>query len=246
VYGTYKGIFSLETEGISLGVGVDRGFLLYRRRIPGGMVEKYLPKEAREFHVHPVEPVNLPRPITKFLEIRFGSVVLPPNATQEVFLHFPVEIGVFSGDGSTTEIMDIFSLVPPKYSLYGSTGDGVICRWAWSGIFGEVPHSDPARQGVLHLRIRNTCQSWVEVSRAVFEADGMRLFFGATVQMIAEMKVLSCEVAETVFLDGPPATGMEPAIELFKAKIIPGMDLYAARKLPGVEKNGFVMEWGLV
>jgi hypothetical protein len=39
---------------------------------------------------------------------------------------------------------------------------------------------------------------------------------------------------------------MEPAIELFKAKIIPGMDLYAARKLPGVEKNGFVMEWGLV
>ncbi|MDD1676504.1 MAG: DUF432 domain-containing protein [Methanomicrobiales archaeon] len=246
MYGTYTGPISIESERFTLNVTKEEQFLRYTRTSSNQRVEKIIPSGAGEISIHPVEPVNLPSHITKFVEIRFGPVILTPNSTQEIFLHFPVEFGVFVGKGSVTENLDIFSFCAPKYSLYGSPGNGVICRWVKSSVFSRFPAADRLKQGVMLLRMKNMCQSYVEVSRAVFEADGMRLFFGDLAGMSAEMTVMSSEVAETVFLDKPPAVDMKPAIELFRANIIPGMELYAASKLPRVERNGFLMEWGLV
>ena len=247
MYGTYTGTISIDSEHFTLNITKEDQFLRYTRTFSNEKVEKILPPTGTgEIFIHPVEPVNLPSHITKFLEIRFEPVILAPTSTQEIFLHFPVEFGVFVGKGKVTENLDIFSFCAPKYSLYGSPGSGVICRWVKSRVFPQFPVADRLKQGVLHLRMKNMCQSYVEVSRAVFEADGMRLFFGDFAGMSAEMTVMSSEVAETMFLDRPPAADMKPAIELFRANFLPGMDLYAAKKLPRVEKNGFLMEWGLV
>jgi hypothetical protein len=172
-------------------------------------------------------------------------VVIAPGSTQEIFLNFPVEIGVFIVKGTMPEILDIFSFCRPKFSLYGSPGTGEICRWAESRVHDQFPLADRLRQGVMALRIKNNCQAWVEISRAVFEADGMKLFYGDAVSMWAEITILSSVVAETVFPDSLPRAGMRPSLEIYKSKVIPGIDIYTTKKLPGVDAKGYLMEWGL-
>jgi len=131
-------------------------------------------------------------------------------------------------------VLDIFSLVPTKYSLYGMPETGCITKWYRSGVYTEIPETDPLREGVVELKFRNLGSGWFEVSRAVFLNTDMHLYYGDIVSMAAVMEIWNPKLARTSFLRRPLKSNMTPSVEI-----------YTARKIPIVQKSGYVMEQGI-
>lgn len=209
-------------------------FQVYERVSPDGSVRKVIGSSSGRVIVNPVEPVNLPQEITRFLEIHFTPVVLGPESENQIYLKFPVEIAVFLESNGNFDVLDIFSHACPKYALYGPPDHGVLTRHFESEVFSEVPDTDSCREGVLELTIRNTTRGWIEVSRVVFENTGIYLYYGDCVSMVGQMDIFSKTVAETKTLPRPLTQGMNAAIPLF-----------TARKSLIQENRTFLMEFGV-
>ncbi|WP_062400040.1 DUF432 domain-containing protein [Methanogenium cariaci] len=99
--------------------------------------------------VNPIEPVNLPKKVTHYLEIEFTPVLIEPEGIKIIYLLFPIEIGVIVFGNKKMEAVDIFSFCPPqKYSLYGPSGGGVITKYYATDIYS----APPGIQSLLHRR----------------------------------------------------------------------------------------------
>ncbi|AAB89713.1 MULTISPECIES: DUF432 domain-containing protein [Archaeoglobus] len=201
----------------------------------GERKEKNLSVETGRIIVNPVEPVNLPKEITNFLQIKFSKPFLAePKSAVEVYATFPVEIAVFIAAKKNVGLVDVFSLQKPKYTLYGNPRAGIICRYWESELYSEIPQVDKYREGVIKLRIVNSDDEWVEVSNAVFDVYGMKIYYNEEmVCSSASVNIVSPKVAETRFIEQPLREKMKKALEL-----------YTARRI-AVTSLKFVMEWGL-
>ena len=234
MFGIYKIPFQTDAGGITVSVEVEGETSTYRRVAPGETLTKRLGYREGRVIINPVEPVNLPSEVTGMLEFHFTPVTLRPSSRIPICLKFPVEIGVFVGAAENYTLLDVFSLARPKYSLYGTPENGFITRHVECEVFESAPPTDPLKEGVLFLAIRNSGRDWVEVSRAVFDVSALRIFHGRMVAISGEMEVFSRLVAETRVLDLPPEEGMKQSLRVFPTKrlLIP-------------EKQPFMMEYGV-
>lgn len=234
MYGYYElSDFSINFGGIKARIERDGNAYRYIRESDGRKERIILAKNGRII-VNPIEPVNLPKELTNFLMIELKEgVISEPKSKMDVFLTFPIEVGIFLAAKKDVDVLDIFSLNPPKFSIYGNPRDGIICRYWKSGVSGELPNVDPKREGIMKLRITNSSNEWVEIRNLVFDIFGMKIYFNdEIVASNASMNVESLRVAETSFIAKPLHEGMKKSLEL-----------YTARKIPMVGKK-FVMEWG--
>ncbi len=224
MYGVYElQNFHLNIRDLELGIFEENGFRIYRR----GDLKKVVVAESGRVVVNPVEPVNLPKNITRFLLIEFDKpMVVEPKSSGKISLTFPIEIAVILAGKKSFEVLDVFSFVEPKYTLYGDPKNGVICRYWRSEIFEE---EEDFVKGRLEVEISNSSSEWVEVGKLVFDVYGMKIYYGESVVAFAEVRILSEKVAETEFVDR--RIGKK------------SLELYTARKIPMVGKK-FVMEWG--
>ena len=214
----------------------DEKTIRYCRKLEDETVEKKIVlKRETKFIINPVEPVNTPKPLTTHLLIELDHpVVIEPQSDCTLFLTCPVEFGVFINDRNKNRLIDVFSLEPQKYTLYGNPKDGVICRYWRSEVHLSLPAVSPYVNGVMELSIINDTPYWSEISRAVFDSYLMTLFYNdEMILMKGNMKIVDKEVAETGFENGLPGQGMEQSIEL-----------YSLSKL-NIIKTVFVMEHGL-
>ncbi|KQC04206.1 MAG: hypothetical protein APR53_03575 [Methanoculleus sp. SDB] len=235
MYGRYEYDYHYSDERIHAGIVRNRGYHTYTRKISGmDTVEKRILSDEGRIIVNPVEPLNLPSEITNLLEIEFDSLLIEPFGKKEIYLTFPIEIGVFIAAKKNIQVLDIFSFSPPKYSLYGPSNGGDITRWWHSDVFDSIPDVNRDLQGVMQLTIDNTHREWIEVSRAVFEGYGMKIYFGDIVSMVARLKIINRRLAETEFYDTPLTDVQSKALEL-----------YTARELH-VVKRTYEMDWGVM
>ena len=204
----------LETEG---------GIPVYVREHDGVSHVRKLVGPGHQLVLHPVEPLRLPEEITRYLELSFDPLVVGPGEEEVVHLLFPFDLGVFVCSPGATDLIDLFSLNSPKFSLYGPLTGGFVTRWHRSPLSVERPRPDPCVEGILRLSIRNQTRDWVEVGRAVFDCGGMKLWFGDRVGMVASMRILRANHAETEVQDEPLVPGWTRAMELMSSKRIPGL-----------------------
>ena len=233
MFGRYDGTFHREDGDILVETERENGLLTYRRRCGGQTFERLLALETGEFIINPVEPVNLPKEVTDFLQVDFSPMVIEPGVTRTIYLKFPVEIGVFLEAAKDIEVLDVFGLGTQKYTLYGPPTSGVIARWCRSAVYTEIPPVERLSEGVMELTIQNASHEWAEVSRVVFDSVDMKIYYGEIVAATATMKVVTPSLAGTDFVDAPLLPGMTRSIEL-----------YTARKIPVINR-GYLMEWGL-
>ncbi len=66
------------------------------------------------------------------------------------------------------------------------------------------PPTDPRREGVLELTIKNSSTRPADVSRAIFDSYSMCLFYGDRVRMTATMEIISPVIASTQFVTAGP------------------------------------------
>lgn len=236
MFGRFKYPCRYAGEEFSFSIERDGNFFRYRRECRQECVEKIVVSAGPAIFVHPVEPINLPKEVTRYLEIVFPPIIIEPESEKTVFLTFPIEIGVFVTSKDDYQLLDVFSRCLPKYSLYGSPENGVITRYHECLVSESCGDPDPACEGVLQLDIRNTSRGWVEVSRAVFESYFMQIYFGDLVAMSGEIVIFSKMITETRIYERPFREGMELAIPAIKARKILLVD---------VKKKGFLMEHGV-
>ncbi len=235
MFGRYEPGFSYADPDIRIQLLDSDDLVRYERECAGKKESKFLGRSFTALHIHPVEPVNLPEQLTNYLEISFPPLVLPPGSSQTVYLKFPVEIGVFLESGEKRNLVDIFSLAPVKFSLYGTPSSGVITRWYYSDIYTEIPETNPLREGVMTLQIKNSWTEAITVSRAVFDGPSMCLFYGDRVAMITNMEIISSSITHTTFSDIAPAGCPNRSI-----------DLYVSRGFSLTTRKGYFMEAGTI
>ncbi|MCX6689087.1 MAG: DUF432 domain-containing protein [Methanoregula sp.] len=234
MFGRYERDLVYADPEVNLRIDQAGTIPVYIRECNGTRIEKYLGTDYDAIHICPVEPVNLPQEITHHLEIAFPTLVLPPAAQKTIYLKFPVEIGVFFEFRHEMSVLDIFSLVPTKFSLYGPPSNGVITRWYQSALFHKIPETELHREGALELSLVNHCTETVEVTRAVFDSHHMNLFYGDRVGMTGTMEILSPLIALTTFAPTAPAGCPNKSI-----------DLYTSRKFAVGPGKGYMMESGM-
>jgi hypothetical protein len=234
VFGRYGGDISYTDNAVSVRLERSPDISRYVRSCGKERAEKILSSDKGTVIINPVEPVNLPLPLTRHLEIWFPRIALLPGAFQRLFLSFPLEIGVLLEAGGDIHVLDLFSTTRTKYSLYGSPDAGLITRWHKSDLHTAKPVVSRYEEGVLELAISNSSSETVEVKRTVLDSDSMHLFYGDVVEMAADMEVFSPMIARTTCRNVPPQADMERCIEL-----------YTAKKIPVVQKKGFLMEFGV-
>jgi hypothetical protein len=236
VFGTYNlKDFLISNRDFEVKIERTGDFFIYTRKIGPDRKESIILGEGGKVIVNPVEPVNLPKEISKYFLVEFTKKVFAePKSKRTVYVTFPVEIGVFIAGRKTLENIDVFSFNKPKYTLYGDPRNGVVCRHWKSDIYSEIPDIDPLYEGVIRLEISNLTDEWVEVEKAVFNAIGMKIYYDEEiVAMNSYMRITSPKLAETDFYAEPVRSGMKKSLEL-----------YTARKIV-VARSKFTMEWGL-
>jgi hypothetical protein len=239
VFGSYDYSFSFDSDEITISIEESENFFKYVRICGSDRVEKMLMSCTEsaclgKMIVNPVEPVNLPKEITRYLEITFTPLIIEPNSQKVVFIKFPVEIGIFLEAKNDYTVLDIFSLTWPKYSLYGPPSGGVITRLYSSDVFSSVPDMDRRREGIILLTVKNTTNAWIDVSRIVINSLSIQIYYNGIVSMVAEMEILSKNIASVKVLNKPLYDGMQKSIELYRAK-----------KIPGIDEGTYFMEFGL-
>ena len=234
MFGEFDYTFRYESEDISVRVDQSEDFYQYFRESAGERISKVISGGPGTIVINPVEPINLPQEVTSYLEIHFTPVAVEPASTQSVYLKFPIEIGVFLESKGDYDILDIFTLTKPKYSLYGSPEEGVITRYYESPVSGTIPSTELLKEGVVALTISNMSRSWMEVSRVVLDCKELYLYYSDMVSITASMDILSKNIADVRTEDRPLKEGMKTSVLLTKARttLIP-------------EKIQFMMEFGV-
>ena len=202
MYGDYELPFSVEQEGISITVEKIEKLWIYRRTLGTDKTEKFILGDRKHIIINPVEPLNTPKEITTNLMIELEKDLLLAGGTKKrIFLSFPIEIGIFIADvgNKNLQLLDVFTQVRQKFTLYGPVSNGIVCKHWNSNIYSVPPSPNPLQEGVLELTLKNVTSDWVTISKAVFSAYGMKLYYADDVFMKARMDIRSKSTAETSF-----------------------------------------------
>ena len=238
MYGMHHIPLSLRESSISLSIDRTNGGFQYLREAGKDSMEKSILVKDCSILINPVEPLHIPKDLTPYLFIEFEKkLLMEPKGSSRVYLKFPAEIGVFSGrSGKNTkdfQIIDVFSLDPGKFTLYGDIRTGILCKYYKSDIFMSCPKGDPLREGVIELKISNESDQWAEVSKVILNAYLMKIYYSMDkMGMKATMSIIDRDTAETAISDSPLEKGMKKAVEHYVSRGII------------MKSSSFVMEWG--
>jgi len=241
MFGEYSLPVKIEKGDLLITVTRVDNKMIYKRQGIGDPVEKTLLVDKGTIHISPVEPVNIPKPITHYMLIDLvPDIVVGPKSEKRVYLTFPVEIGVFIGRKKEIKNIDVFSLAKQKFTLYGEGKSAIISKYWICDVHTNKPTLDPLREGLMELMITNRTNEWTEVSKVNFDAYGMRPYFGKrTVGLRAHLEIKGRSLAETHFHDEPLFKGMKKGLELYTP-----MDIYKLTKIH-VTTSKYIMEGDL-
>jgi hypothetical protein len=216
----YEVPFSVERENISLSVEKEEHYFVYRRQCLEENVEKILAAGEGNIILNPVEPLTKPKELTPYFLFSFQrKVMLEPKAAKSLYLRFPIEIGAYLASQGEFKLLDTFTLVKPKFTLYGTPRQGFICKYYKSDLYPSKPEADPSQEGIMELSIKNDTANWVELGQVVFNAYGMKIYYNDhLVSMKAMVEIGGANIAETGFIDASFETGMKKSLEAYRLK----------------------------
>jgi len=130
-------------------------------------VTRNIHTHAEEVEVRPNPPVNVPSKVTDYLMIRMEESLIPLDG-QELWISAPYDLDI-SLNGKIIGFLSPFRV---KYSLYGPTTEGIVCR------YHESPTSEAPLRGIdakvkVVFKVRNPR----EVDRIVIPVNELDIFF---------------------------------------------------------------------
>ena len=172
----------------------ENAFSYYRKDSEGKITEKMIPTKSNEIQIElaPIRPLNHPARRTNYVFLKFDKeIYLGVDSAASIFVHCPIEVGVFLINDSHRASLDWITCNPlnSRFGLYGSPDTGTLCKYAKVSLATGYDDSIPYVEGVLKIIIENNLKSSQSVSKVIFPITDNSLYYKDTKAIIDGIKV---------------------------------------------------------
>ena len=172
----------------------ENAFSYQREDADQNIVEKMIPTKSNliQIEVAPIRPLNHPARRTNYVFLKFDKeIYLSHNSAASIFVHCPIEIGIFLFHESDRESLDWITCNPlnSRFGLYGPPDTGTLCKYAEVSFATDYQDSVPYVEGVMKIVIENTLTSGQTVSKVIFPITDNSLYYENSKTVIDGIKV---------------------------------------------------------
>lgn len=197
-YGVYPVSDTLEFSLPNIAIKIERigenAFSYYRKDSEGNVSEKMIPAKSNEIQVElaPIRPLNHPARRTGYVFLKFDKeIYLSEDSAASIYVHCPIEIGIFLIHGTHRESLDWVTCNPlnSRFGLYGSPDTGTLCKYAEVSLATDLSDSIPYIEGVMKIIIENTLNTGQTVSKVIFPITDNSLYYEDSKAILDGIKV---------------------------------------------------------
>ena len=197
-YGVYEVNENLQLFLPNTEIKIDKigenAFSYFRKDSEDKIIEKMIPVKSDEIKIElaPIPPLNHPARRTGHVFLKFDrEIYLSKNSAASIFVHCPIEIGIFLIHGSNRESLDWITCNPlnSRFGLYGSPDTGTLCKYAQVSLATDYNDSLPYVEGVMKIIIENTLSSGQTISKVIFPITDNSLYYEDSKTIIDGIKV---------------------------------------------------------
>lgn len=239
-YGVYDVNDNLELFFPNTEIKIQRvgenAFSYFRKDSEEKIIEKMIPSKSNDLKIEiaPIRPLNYPARRTGYVFLKFDKeIYLSENSAASIFVHCPIEIGLFLIHDSHRESLDWFTCNPlnSRFGLYGQPDTGILCKYSKVSLATDFSDSIPYVEGVMKIIIENNLKTGQTVSKVIFPITDNSIFYENSKSIIDGIKVtlkkravvsiadVKTEPVETDWTKSPTwedttvSTGMEMGLE---------------------------------
>ena len=197
-YGIYEVIDNLEiylpNSTIKIEKIGDNAFSYFRKDSEGKVSEKMIPTNTNSLKIEmaPIRPLNHPARRTGYVFLKFDKeIYLSQNSAASIFVHCPIEIGIFIIHDSQRESLDWITCNPvnSRFGLYGPPDSGTLCKYAEVTLATNLSDSIPYIEGVMKIIIENNLGAGQTVSKVIFPITDNSLYYEDSKSVMDGIKV---------------------------------------------------------
>ena len=197
-YGIYEVDDNLELSLPNTSLKFERvgenAFSYFRKDSEGKIIEKMIPSKSNKIQIEiaPIRPLNHPARRTGNVFLKFDKeIYLSQNSATSIFVHCPIEIGIFLVNNSKKESLDWVTCNPlnSRFGLYGTPDTGILCKYAEVSLATDYSDSIPYVEGVMKIVIENTLETGKTVSKAIFSMTDNSLYYENSKTIIDGIKI---------------------------------------------------------
>ena len=172
----------------------DNAFSYFRKNSEGKIIEKIIPVKSNDLKIElaPIRPLNHPARRTSHIFLKFDKDIhLSANSAASIFVHCPIEIGIFLIHDSIHDSLDWITCNPlnSRFGLYGSPDTGILCKYAKVSSATDYNDSNSYLEGVLQIILENTLSSSQSISKVVFPITDNTLYYQNSKTIIDGIKI---------------------------------------------------------
>jgi len=172
----------------------DNAFSYFRKDSEGKIIEKMIPTKSNDVKIElaPIRPLNHPARRTGYVFLKFDKeIFLSENSAASIFVHCPIEIGIFLVHNSNRDSLDWITCNPvnSRFGLYGPPDTGTLCKYAEVSLATDYGDSIPYVEGVMKIVLENTLSTGQTVSKVIFPITDNSLFYEDSKTIIDGIKV---------------------------------------------------------
>ena len=172
----------------------ENAFSYFRQDSEGKISEKMIPSKSNELKIElaPIRPLNHPARRTGYVFLKFDKeIYLSQNSAASIFVHCPIEVGIFLIHDSKRESLDWVTCNPvnSRFGLYGSPDTGTLCKYAEVSFATDFSDSIPYVEGVMKIVIENNLESGQTVSQVIFPITDNSLYYEDSKSILDGIKV---------------------------------------------------------
>ena len=196
------GIYDLEDElefflpntSIKFHRITDNAFSYFRKNSEGRIIEKIIPVKSNDLKIElaPIRPLNHPARRTDHIFLKFDKAIhLSENSAASIFIHCPIEVGIFLIHDSIHDSLDWITCDPlnSRFALYGSPDTGTLCKYAKVSSAIDYNDSNSYLEGVMQIILENTLSSSQSISKVVFPITDNALYYENSKTIIDGIKI---------------------------------------------------------
>jgi len=172
----------------------NNAFSYFRKDSEGKIIEKMIPTKSDDVKIElaPIRPLNHPARRTGYVFLKFDKeIFLSENSAASIFVHCPIEIGVFLVHNSHRDSLDWITCNPvnSRFGLYGPPDTGTLCKYAEVSLATDYGDSIPYVEGVMKIVLENTLHTGQTVSKVIFPITDNSIFYEYSKAIIDGIKV---------------------------------------------------------
>ena len=172
----------------------DNAFSYFRKNSEGNIIEKIIPVKSDDIKIElaPIRPLNHPARRTNHIFLKFDKAIhLSANSAASIFIHCPIEVGIFLIHDSIHDSLDWITCDPlnSRFALYGAPDTGILCKYAKVSSAIDYDDSNSYLEGVMQIILENTLSSSQSISKVVFPITDNTLYYQNSKTIIDGIKI---------------------------------------------------------